>query len=361
MRNIYYSMIFSWTFVPLIIFAPAVHAEGGQAYEVGTDVLNVRATPDDGAEIIGKLKSGDRLIVFQEKHGWVQTYYDGKEAWVASQFLIKSQTDTKEVEMESRNKITITADSVRLRAGPGTDNTIITHTSTGDVYELLGTDGDWHNVLLDNGSSAWVASWLTNQNTVQHASFSSKSSADTKGSLEGYNIVLDPGHGGKDPGAIGINGVKEKDLTLATAKSVAEKLRNAGATVLLTRNEDKYISLEDRIRISHSYWTDAFISIHYNAFTLNTSNGISTHYYSDESDYILAQNIQAALDKHTGFKSRGVHHDPYYVLRENNNLSALVELGFVSNANDHSIILNENHPSNVGNAITEGLINYFHH
>jgi N-acetylmuramoyl-L-alanine amidase len=271
--------------ITLLLATPSVHASSGQAYEVGADILNVRDKPDHDAKIIGQLEFGDHLNVFQEKYGWVQTYFDGKEAWVASQFLVKGQQ--------------------------------------------------------------------TNSKRVPQIQ------TDTKGSLNGHTIMLDPGHGGKDPGAISMNGEKEKDLTLSLASAVAQKLRNAGATVLLTRSDDTSISLGDRVRMSNSYQTDAFISLHYNAYVSNESNGISTHYYSNGEDLKLAQQIQQALDKHTILKNRGIKNDAFHVLKKNKDLSVLVELGFITNPTDQAAILSDNHPENVANAITEGLIHYF--
>jgi N-acetylmuramoyl-L-alanine amidase len=269
----------------LFIVAPTVHASGGGVYEVGADILNVRDKPDHDAKIIGQLEFGDHLNGFQEKHGWVQTYFDGKEAWVASQFLV---------------------------GGQQTNDKGITPIHT-----------------------------------------------DTQGSLNGYTIMLDPGHGGRDPGAFGMNGEKEKDLTLSLASVVAQKLRNVGATVVMTRSDDTSISLEDRVHMSNSHQTDAFISLHYNAYVSNESNGVSTHYYSNGADLLLAQQIQHALDTHTTLKNRGIERDAFHVLKKNKDLSVLVELGFITNPTDQAAILSDNHPENVANAITEGLIHYF--
>ena len=356
MRKIHYSMVVPWILLLLFIFIPSVQADDGQAYEVGTNILNVRIAPDDNAEIIGKLEFGDRLIVFKEKYGWFQTYIDGKEAWVASHYLIKSQNNNIQNKSVNGGKtITINDTSVRLRSGPGTDYDVIGHSSKGDTYRLIETNGDWYKVMLDDESSAWVASWLTDQPLEKQSSSDEKNAA---GLLEGYNIVLDPGHGGKDPGALGVNGEKEKNLTLDIAKTIAQKLRNEGATVMLTRSNDTYVSLENRVNFSESYWTHAFISLHYNAFSLGASNGIGTYYYSNQSDYQLAQEIQTALEKHSNLRSRGINHDTYYVLRENKDPSVLVELGFITNPNDLATIQSDSHASNVANAITEGLINY---
>lgn len=213
--------------------------------------------------------------------------------------------------------------------------------------------------MLDDGSTEWRASRLTNKASVQQSSSSKEKPTNTNRSQDGNNIISVPNHDEKDSDILGVRSKNEKNLTLAVANSVAQKLQNAGATVLMTRSDDTYITLEDRVHLSQSYWTDAFISLHYNAFLLHKSNGISTHYYSNGQDYRLAQEIQTALEKHTNFKSRGIQQDSYHVLRENEDLSVLVELGFITNPNDQAIILSENHPSSIANAITEGLINYF--
>src|SRR5699024_8862718 len=142
-------------------------------------------------------------------------------------------------------------------------------TFQGETFPLIKVNGDWLNVLLDDGSTAWVASWLTNQHSTPNNN--EKTPIHTEDVLKGYNIILDPGHGGIDSGALSINGEQEKDFTLTVANAVAEKLREAGATVLFTRSNNSYVSLEDRVKISHSYWTDAFISLHYDAFPLHTA------------------------------------------------------------------------------------------
>src|SRR5699024_2249859 len=207
------------------------------------------------------------------------------------------------------------------------------------------------------GSTEKSASSSPESNTEKVSSSTSKKSGQP---LAGYNIMLDPGHGGIDPGALSLYTEKEKTLTLDFSKVIAERLRDAGATVLLTRSKDAYVSLPDRVRISESYLTDAFISIHFNAFTSSASNGVSTHYYEDGKSMELAQHIQTALDQHTNLTNRGVKQDDYYVLRENSKTSVLVELGFITNPSDLEIIGNGSYSSEVSEAILEGLTDYFH-
>ncbi|HLS09644.1 SH3 domain-containing protein, partial [Lentibacillus sp.] len=83
------------TFILLFAaLAPTVQADDGRTYKVGTNVLNVRSAPSHSANVVGHLMSGDQAVVFQEKHGWAQTYYDGQVAWVAAHYLYPAENNT---------------------------------------------------------------------------------------------------------------------------------------------------------------------------------------------------------------------------------------------------------------------------
>jgi N-acetylmuramoyl-L-alanine amidase len=98
-------------------------------------------------------------------------------------------------------------------------------------------------------------------------------------------IVLDPGHGGKDPGAIGAGGLAEKNITLAIAKKLAQKLRTElGVHVVLTRNDDRFVPLEDRTALANSADADLFISLHVNASPNADASGIETYYLDNTTD-----------------------------------------------------------------------------
>src|SRR5699024_10520697 len=142
-------------------------------------------------------------------------------------------------------------------------------------------------------------------------------SQSTTWALAGYNIVLDPGHGGTDSVSIVFNHFYEKDLINTTTEKIADNLRDAGATVILTRKGDSYISLDDRIRLSNSYHADAFVSIHYNAFPVPIVRGTSTYYYAGGRDRDLAQSIQTSLTQMNSVYDRGIRQGDFKVLREN--------------------------------------------
>lgn len=98
-------------------------------------------------------------------------------------------------------------------------------------------------------------------------------------------IVLDPGHGGKDPGAIGVGGIAEKDVVLSVAKKLAGKLRSEmGVQVVLTRNDDRFVALEDRTATANAEDADLFISLHMNASPNSDARGIETYYLDNTTD-----------------------------------------------------------------------------
>jgi N-acetylmuramoyl-L-alanine amidase len=98
-------------------------------------------------------------------------------------------------------------------------------------------------------------------------------------------IVLDPGHGGKDPGATGAGGIAEKDIVLSVAKKLAAKLRKEmGIQVVLTRNDDRFIALEDRTAVANAENADLFLSLHMNASSNGDARGIETYYLDNTTD-----------------------------------------------------------------------------
>ena len=114
---------------------------------------------------------------------------------------------------------------------------------------------------------------------------------DTKAALPLANatgirkIVIDPGHGGKDPGAIGVGGIMEKDVVLSIAKKLALKLKNEmGVQVVLTRNDDRFVALEDRTHRANAEDADLFISLHMNASASGEARGVETYYLDNTSD-----------------------------------------------------------------------------
>ncbi|UOQ86857.1 N-acetylmuramoyl-L-alanine amidase [Gracilibacillus salinarum] len=354
-RVIIFSLIFLFFLLPVSVSASEV-------YEVDADVLMVREGPSSDSAVIGKLKQGDHVSVFEESYGWYQTYFGGQKGWVASQYVIGKKDANTENETAQDEEITITKQNVRIRSGPGTTYRMIGSASHGDTYHLVETSKNWVKVERLNGSTGWIASWLTNKQATPPSTETEVqppvSNQQRTEELEGKTIILDPGHGGIDPGAIGVGDVFEKDLTLQVADDIATALRNAGAHVLLTRSDDRYVSLQQRVQISNAYNTDLFLSLHFNAMSSSAINGTSVHYY-DETSRQLAYQMQSDVSDYTGLMNRGVMQDGYYVLRNNQHQALLLELGFITNPHDLLTIQTEDYQVGLAQGITQGLVEYF--
>lgn len=172
-------------------------------------------------------------------------------------------------------------------------------------------------------------------------------------------VVIDPGHGGRDPGAIGIGGLREVDVATPVALQVARLLEQQGVRVVMTRRDNRTLELETRVQIAERASADVFVSIHANAISLSRPdvNGIETYHYSDASQR-LAATIHASLLEATGSPDRGVRRARFYVIRNTSMPAALVELGFVTGANDAPRLADANYRTLLAQAIARGILQY---
>ncbi|MCM1338982.1 MAG: N-acetylmuramoyl-L-alanine amidase [Muribaculaceae bacterium] len=172
-----------------------------------------------------------------------------------------------------------------------------------------------------------------------------------------YYIVLDPGHGGSDCGAIR-NNINEKDITLDVSKRVADLLRKKGYEVKMTRETDLTVSLQDRVEFSENLDPDIFVSIHVNSSNSETPNGIETHYYKDNS-LPLAKTIHASMLNHISANNRGLFKSKFYVINHTTAPAILVEIGFISNNAERAQLVTESRKQATAKAIAEGINDYF--
>lgn len=205
-----------------------------------------------------------------------------------------------------------------------------------------------------------------------------------KNALETRNlIVIDPGHGGSDPGAHGIlNGkrIKEKDLNLSISLRLRERLVAQGYEVVMTRETDKAIDMVDRARMANNLNADIFVSIHHNSMPGNNSgvDGIETIYYSPSSNYPplindkmhndpkriaeskkLANSVQSSLISSTGARYRRVFGGAYVVVRETTMPAIIPELGFLSNQAELRKVTTSSYQESLIRGLVNGINNYF--
>ena len=213
-------------------------------------------------------------------------------------------------------------------------------------------------------------------------------------------IVVDAGHGGRDPGAVGARGTREKDVVLAIAKILAKKLeKDLGCEVIMTRTGNTFLQLEERTAIANKVKADLFISIHANASTNRRARGIETYYLNfsknakavevvarenktslkqvgdlemilldllanskiNESSRLAAEiqkSLVSRLSKHYKVKNLGVRQGPFYVLLGATMPSVLVETGFISHRDEEKQLNNRKYQERTADAIVSAVRNY---
>ena len=180
-------------------------------------------------------------------------------------------------------------------------------------------------------------------------------------------IMIDVGHGGKDAGAISINGILENDvvLNIANATLNLNSELDKPLDIYLTRYKDTLISLSDRTRLAKALKADLFVSLHCNRSDNPNARGVevyvasATAKYSDDATWFAFQ-MQAALNQNLGFESRGVKFSNFQVLRETIDYcpSVLLELGFLSNVDEAYYCKKPTKLRAMGLAILKVIINY---
>ncbi|MCD6569688.1 MAG: N-acetylmuramoyl-L-alanine amidase, partial [Deltaproteobacteria bacterium] len=219
-------------------------------------------------------------------------------------------------------------------------------------------------------------------------------------SLKVSRIVIDPGHGGKDPGAIGPHGEREKDIALAVSKRLANRLKKEGFDVFLTRETDVFIPLEERTAFANKKKADLFISIHANANRNRSTCGVETYFLNlttDETAIQVAARENATTSKsisslqliindlmlnskinesskfakyvHTSIikslkngnykrNDLGVKQAPFYVLLGAQMPSILIEIGFITHSRECLLLRNSSYQNTIINGIAKGINTY---
>lgn len=172
-------------------------------------------------------------------------------------------------------------------------------------------------------------------------------------------VIIDPGHGGPDPGAIGIGGLQEKNVAFAISVEVANLLQKQGVQAVLTRTDDiRDVDLPPRVALAEQLNATAFVSIHANSINLSRTDisGLETYYYSSGSR--LAQIIHASILQGTGTRDRGIRRARFYVLRKTSMPAVLIETGFVTGAEDAPRLSNPDFQRQMAAAIARGILQY---
>ena len=181
--------------------------------------------------------------------------------------------------------------------------------------------------------------------------------ANKKATTGKKKVIIDAGHGGTDVGATS-GGIYEKDITLDISKRVEKLLNQKGYQVVMTRPNDTYVSLQDRVTISEKNDPDIFVSIHVNSSVRPEITGVETHYYHQES-MALAQTVHSSLASAVQSPNRGLFKSKFYVINHTTVPAILVEIGFISNSGEREQLVGEKRKQATAKAIADGVENYF--
>lgn len=189
--------------------------------------------------------------------------------------------------------------------------------------------------------------------------------------LAGMTIVIDPGHGGPDTGAVGASGTYEKNNTLPVGLYLADLLRASGANVILTRTNDtpptgtNYTELSDlqaRVQIANQNKADLFVSIHNDSFSNPDAGGTTTYYSSDSTvanqSQVLGTDVQKEVVKQLGLLDRGTKSANFYVVKNTTMPAILVELGFISNPTEEKLLSSADFQKKAAKGIYQGILTY---
>lgn len=171
-------------------------------------------------------------------------------------------------------------------------------------------------------------------------------------------VVLDAGHGAKDSGAVGVTGKYEKNFNLAIVLKAAELLKKENnIDVVLTRSDDTFLELKERAAMANNLNADLFISVHANSSSSSAASGTET-YYQRESSKALANVMHKYLMQATGLSNRGVRYGNFHVIRETKMPAVLLEVGYLSNKGDESLLFSESLQNKVAAGIVSGIKEY---
>lgn len=319
---------------------------------VTADYLNVRTEPSLSGTLKDQIPEGSTVSILKTSGVWYYVSYGASKGWVHSDYILNESTQGF-----------VTADVLNIRSAPG--EYVKDQVTYGTRVTITKYSGEWAYVSY-NGNEGWA-----------HTDYIKESANGQV--LEGKTIILDPGHGGNDNGALAIDGrTQEEDINLEYSKDLQQKLELMGATVILSRDSDVYVELDERADLSDEHNADIFLSIHANSVNNPSVSGSELFYNTtpcdtseewcdegEQNDYPeksedLARSIWSEIKGVFGESPRGLDGTTHYrVNRMNTVPSVLIEIGFLSNWSDLSAIQDEAHKEEFVKNTANGVVNYF--
>ena len=328
--------------------------------EITTNGLNVRATADFSTSANNKLgvaNKGDTYKYYEATSSYYKINFNGEYAYVyktyAKVVTSGSTAPTTPTPSTPNTSTTVTGiatvNNLVVRATASASAASLGSINRGTQLVVHSITGNWAKVTY-NGKTAYVhKTYLRLKNNAGSA-------------IKDRVIIIDPGHGGKDPGAVS-SGAREKDVVLSVATRLKSKLQAQGAKVYMTRTGDTFPELSERTKYAQDHNGEMFISIHANSASASAS-GTETFYSISNNanaleDKVLAQYINEEIVKNASMKNRGVKQADYYVIKNLVMPAVLVELGFISNSSDRNKLTSSQYQTIFSDSIYNGIMRYY--
>ncbi|MCR8968681.1 N-acetylmuramoyl-L-alanine amidase [Facklamia sp. 7083-14-GEN3] len=332
---------------------------------------------DSKSSIISTIPKDSLIPINYIEYNWAQVSYQGKPAFVnlnavelinqeeAERILVETDSldnsiDEKEEEKERlKDKLIMRKKEDYLLEKADNFSNIIYQTNYLQEFTRLdfieyNAQESFYFVADQQGIKGYINSFSLSEPvySIDHRS------QPVNSKLQQATIMLDPGHGGEDPGTLSTDQkYSEKSFTYKIADVLKKTLEAFGATVILTNESDQFLDLTERVEISNQKQPDLFLSLHFDSSYDTQINGVRTYFYH-LNDEEFAKTLHSGLIT-SGRPNLGVEYGNFQVLRENTVPSLLLELGYITNSEDLELMLTYDYHQNLADAITEGLSTYF--
>lgn len=320
----------------------------------------LRATPfDSGINRLAELPQDTKVLINGEKGNFARVYlYKDTYGWVQKKDLIQSKANNLEnIELK------------KFETKCNNDNIQYEFTLTDKAPFSIYEDSDGLALTLYNLKTESETFMLKHPAKkllgydyyYKHNKFILKTRYNKDENKISPVVIIDPGHGGTEYGAIGCCGVTEKDINLAISKLVEQNLKDKGIKTLLTRKNDATLSLNDRTKFAKDNDAQILVSIHSNALPDGQdpllNRGTSVYYYHPQAK-LLAQNILDEVTSQAKTNDDRVRQRSLALVRPTSSVSVLVEVGYMINPDDYTMLTDKCFQQACAKAIADGIIKY---
>ncbi|TQR32218.1 N-acetylmuramoyl-L-alanine amidase [Lysinibacillus sphaericus] len=321
-----------------------------------TQNINLYAKPTSSSKVISTVNSKMNLPVYKTVSGYHLTVVNGVPG-----YIVANSTADVEVEKPSTPDPTppivsgdllgrVTVDNLNIRQEANATSAVVSKLKKGDYVQVNSINGYWAQVTYQGQTGYVHKSYikLLNQNGNP---------------VKDRIIIIDPGHGGSDPGT-SYGSITEKDITLKVSTLVKGKLEAAGAKVLMPRTGDTFSPPQKHIDFAHDNYGEIFVSIHVNSADSTKAKGTETYYAKTpgdmyQEDIELATFVNNQIVKNVNMENRKVRQKNYTVVANTIIPSILVELGFLTNSEDRAKLTDDKYLELFAESIYKGILEYY--